>query len=408
MSKIFSNAGSHKPGDTGRIRELDGLRGAAIAMVLIHHFFQLILITRPGSMLAYLQAAARLSWTGVDLFFVLSGFLIGGILLDSRASTNYYSVFYKRRFFRIVPIYLVTLLLTAGLVSSRLGPDSGPFKWLTTEGAPWYAYLTFTQNFWMAHAASFGCNGLAMTWSLAVEEQFYLTVPLYIRALSRRWLARVLLIGICGAPVLRTLLLHFGSDSSVGIYTMMLCRSDALLLGVLSAVLLRDDHWRERIRGAGVAFYICIPLLLLGLGFLTLRAWNLTAAMMMSVGYTWVALFYVTILLFVLTQPDSMLSKCLRMRWLCWLGTLAYGIYLFHLEIQYLLFGLIWGRSPTLNSIPTFLVTLAAVALTLLLAMLSWRYFEQPLLRLGRQATFDFGKVPPLEAPPSVVRLVYR
>jgi peptidoglycan/LPS O-acetylase OafA/YrhL len=395
-------------GDCNRIRELDGLRGAAIAMVLIHHYFQINLIARPGSVLAYLQAAARLSWTGVDLFFVLSGFLIGGILLDSREATNYYSVFYRRRFFRIVPIYVVTLLLTAGLVSLRLGPDSGPFKWLTTEGAPWYAYLTFTQNFWMAHAASFGWNGLAMTWSLAVEEQFYLTVPLYIRALSRRWLVRALLIGICGAPVLRTLLLHFGSDTSVGIYTMMLCRSDALLLGVLAALLLRDERWRERFRNSGVAFYTCIPVFLLGLGFLTMRAWNLTTSIMKTAGYTWVGLFYVTILLFVLARPESILSKCLRMKWLCWLGTLAYGIYLFHIGILYLLFGLIWGHAPTLDCIPAFLVTLAALALTLLLAMISWRYFEQPLLRLGREAVFDFGKVPPLEAPAAGVRLVYR
>jgi peptidoglycan/LPS O-acetylase OafA/YrhL len=408
MSKIFSNALSPKPGDCGRIRELDGLRGIAIAMVVIFHYFQITLEVRPGSALAYLQAAARLSWTGVDLFFVLSGFLIGGILLDSRASTNYYSVFYKRRFFRIVPIYVVTLLLTVGLLSLNLGSDGSRFKWLTTEGAPWYAYLTFTQNFWMTHAASFGCNGLAMTWSLAVEEQFYVTVPLYIRALSRRWLVRVLLIGICSAPVLRTLLLYFGGDSSVGIYTMMLCRSDALLLGVLSAVMLRDERWRERIRNASVAFYICAPVFLLGLGFLTLRAWNLTTSMMKTVGYTWVALFYVTILLFVLTRPDSRLTKLFRMKWLCWLGTLAYGIYLFHTGVQYLLFGLIWGHGATISSIPTLLVTLAAVVLTLLLAMLSWRYFEQPLIRMGRRSDFEFGAAKTLEAPPSGVRLVYR
>jgi peptidoglycan/LPS O-acetylase OafA/YrhL len=408
MSKTSSDVLPPSPGDSSRIRELDGMRGAAIAMVVIFHYFQITLEARPGSALAYLQAGARLSWTGVDLFLVLSGFLIGGILLDSRASTNYYSVFYKRRFFRIVPIYVVTLLLTAVLLSLRLGPDSGPFKWLTTEGAPWYAYLTFTQNFWMAHAASFGCNGLAMTWSLAVEEQFYLTVPLYIRTLSRRWLVRVLLIGIGGAPVLRTLLLHFGSDSSVGIYTMMLCRSDALLLGVLAAVMLRDERWKERIRNASLAFYICIPVFLLGLGFLTLRAWNLTTSMMKTVGYTWVALFYVTVLLFVLTRPDSRLTKFFQMKWLCWLGTLAYGIYLFHTGVQYLLFGLIWGRGAKVSSIPTFLVTMAAVAMTLLLAMLSWRYFEQPLIRFGRQSTFEFGAARPLEAPPSGVRLVYR
>jgi peptidoglycan/LPS O-acetylase OafA/YrhL len=408
MSKIFPNVLAPKPGDTSRIRELDGLRGVAIALVLICHFFQLTLQVRPGSVLAYVQAVARLSWTGVDLFFVLSGFLIGGILLDSRASTNYYSVFYKRRFFRIFPIYVATLLLTSVLVTLGLKSANNPLKWLTMEGAPWYTYLTFTQNFWMAHVGSFGCNSLGMTWSLAVEEQFYLTVPLYIRALSRRWLVLALLIGICGAPALRTLLLHFGSDSTVGIYTMTLCRSDALLLGVLAAVLLRDDHWRGRIRSAGVAFYICIPVLLLGLGFLTLRAWNLTASIMKSVGYTWVALFYVTILLFVLTRPDSLLSKALRMKWLCWLGTLAYGIYLFHTIIQFLLFGLICGHGPIVSNIPTLLVTLAAVTLTLLLAMLSWRYFEQPLIRMGHRSNFEFGTTQTLEAPPSGVRLVYR
>jgi peptidoglycan/LPS O-acetylase OafA/YrhL len=408
MSKIFSNALSPKPGDCGRIRELDGLRGIAIAMVVIFHYFQITLEVRPGSALAYLQAAARLSWTGVDLFFVLSGFLIGGILLDSRASTNYYSVFYKRRFFRIVPIYVVTLLVTPALVSLGLGPAGSHLSSLPPTGAPWYAYLTFTQNFWMAFAGTLGCNGLGMTWSLAIEEQFYMTLPLYIRALSDRWLMRALLIGIFGAPLLRIVLIQFHTENWVGIYTMMLCRADALLLGVLAAALLRNERWKQRIRGAGLAFGICIPILLLGMAFLTVRAWSMTTTLMKSVGFTWVALFYITILLFAVTRPDSLLSRAFRMKWLCWLGTLAYGIYLFHQGVQYLLCGIVWGGGIAINSIPTFLVTLAAIVLTLLLATLSWRYFEQPLLRLGRQSTLEVGSVRPLEAPTSVVRLVYR
>jgi peptidoglycan/LPS O-acetylase OafA/YrhL len=96
------------------------------------------------------------------------------------------------------------------------------------------------------------------------------------------------------------------------------------------------------------------------------------------------------------------------MKGLCWLGTLAYGIYLFHTGVQYLLFGLIWGHGAIVNSIPTFLVTVAAVPLTLLLAMLSWRYIEQPLIRVGRQGNFDFGAAQPLEVSASGVRLVYR
>ena len=409
MRSAFSTGLPKTLGDFNRIRELDGLRGVAIGMVVIYHYFQATIVATPGTSLAYLQAAARLSWSGVDLFFVLSGFLIGGILLDSRASTNYYSIFYKRRFFRIIPIYIVTLLLAPVLVSLGLGPAGNHSVSLARDAAPWYAYLTFTQNFWMTHLGTLGANGLGMTWSLAVEEQFYLMLPFYIRALSGRWLVRALLIGICSAPLLRVLLLQFHSADWVGIYTMMLCRADALLLGVLAAVLLRNDRWRERIRGAGLAFYILIPVFLLGLAFLTLRAWSMTSPLMKSLGFTWLALFYVTILLFILTRPDSRVTKILRMKWLCWLGTLAYGIYLFHQIIQNLLFELIWGRGLLITGGTTLVATLTAMALTLLLSALSWRYFEQPLICIGRRSNFEFGAAAEtLGTHPSGVRLVYR
>ena len=93
-----------------RIPELDGLRGIAIGMVLIWHFFAVPARFAPATLLAYTMIPLRLLWTGVDLFFVLSGFLIGGILLDARDSSNYFRVFYTRRFFRIVPAYALTLL----------------------------------------------------------------------------------------------------------------------------------------------------------------------------------------------------------------------------------------------------------------------------------------------------------
>src|SRR6266446_8851176 len=96
---------------SGRIPELDGIRGIAIGMVLIAHFF--LVVSRPGSGLAYALVPLRLDWSGVDLFFVLSGFLIGGILLDARESSNYFRVFYTRRFFRIVPLYAVLLFTVA-------------------------------------------------------------------------------------------------------------------------------------------------------------------------------------------------------------------------------------------------------------------------------------------------------
>jgi peptidoglycan/LPS O-acetylase OafA/YrhL len=93
----------------GRVPELDGLRGIAIGMILVFHYFLLQFVVVPGTPAAYALAMGRLAWSGVDLFFVLSGFLIGGILLDVRDSSNYFQVFYTRRFFRIVPVYCVLL-----------------------------------------------------------------------------------------------------------------------------------------------------------------------------------------------------------------------------------------------------------------------------------------------------------
>src|SRR6266478_10141513 len=121
---------------SGRIPELDGIRGIAIGMVLIAHCFEVV--SRPGSGLAYALVPLRLDWTGVDLFFVLSGFLIGGILLDARESSNYFRVFYTRRFFRIVPIYAV-LLVSAGFI--RHLADAGiirGFNEIFVGRLPWW------------------------------------------------------------------------------------------------------------------------------------------------------------------------------------------------------------------------------------------------------------------------------
>ena len=118
---------------SGRIPELDGIRGIAIRMVLIAHFF--LVVSRPGSGLAYALVPLRLDWSGVDLFFVLSGFLIGGILLDARESSNYFRVFYTRRFFRIVPIYAV-LLLSANFIRQVVSILFCRFSWVYFEKPP--------------------------------------------------------------------------------------------------------------------------------------------------------------------------------------------------------------------------------------------------------------------------------
>lgn len=391
---------------SGRIRELDGLRGVAIGMVLIYHYFYLTWVTRPGSLPAYIQACARLSWSGVDLFFVLSGFLIGGILLDARASTNYFKVFYTRRFFRIVPIYAALLLILPVLLTALQRLDTKSFVWLTAEPLPWYTYWTFTQNFWMVRAVSLGANSLGMTWSLAIEEQFYLTLPLLVRALSGRWLTRCVLAGVCTAPVLRIILLVIWPQNWTSRFVLMPCRADALLLGVLAAILLRDARWRAWIQRNGFGLALLISALLFGLGFLTLRSAHVAARLMQSVGYTWLALFYVSVLVFALTKPESILSRVLRAKWMGWLGAIAYGTYLLHQPILGMLFGSIWGHDPLIIGGHTLLTVVMALVVTFVIARLSWRYFEQPLIRTGHRSKYESPEPEASEMSPSAPRLV--
>src|SRR6266478_83320 len=118
---------------SARIPELDGIRGIAIRMVLIAHFF--LVVSRPGSGLAYALVPLRLDWSGVDLFFVLSGFPVGGILLDVRESSTFFRVFYTRRVFRRVSIYRV-LLLTANFITQDVCSLCCRFSWVYLEFLP--------------------------------------------------------------------------------------------------------------------------------------------------------------------------------------------------------------------------------------------------------------------------------
>ena len=391
---------------SARVPELDGLRGLAIGMVLVFHYFTLTVQARPATLLSYGMAALRLSWSGVDLFFVLSGFLIGGILLDARTSTNYFRIFYTRRFLRIVPIYAAILLVFPVVLTVARRVHHVDFEWLTGNGLPWYSYWTFTQNFWMAHTARLGAGAFVVTWSLAVEEQFYLTLPLIVRFFSGRRLLTCVLAGICFAPVARTAIRLIWPHNWAAVFVLMPCRADALLLGVLAAILVRDDAWRTRIQRSNLFFAVSIPMFLLGIGFLTLKAFTITGLLMPTLGYTWLALFYATVLLYSVTRPSSLVSRVLKFKWLGWLGGIAYGIYLFHEFILGILFGYFWGHEPRTTGGSTFLTALVALALTFIVARLSWRYFENPLIRFGHRTGYTFAESSPKVLPQSAPEVV--
>lgn len=373
---------------SGRVPELDGIRGIAIGMVLIAHHFEVV--TRPGSALAYALVPLRLGGTGVDLFFVLSGFLIGGILLDARESSNYFRVFYTRRFFRIVPIYAI-LLVSAGLV--RYLSDAGiirGFSEIFVGRLPWWYFATFLQNVGMSIHQVWGTFPLGVTWSLAVEEQFYLTLPLLIRFLDRRALLRFILLAIAGAPLLRAFFFHHDPTNLFTWYTLMPCRADSLLLGVLGAIMLREPRLRDWFLDHRRLSSLVLGFFLAGYAFVGWRSpkdrW-----FMPTIGFTLLALIYLGFLLYALLYRDSWISRCLRWKWLCGLGVIAYGTYLFH---EFLL-GMFFRRTPWIYSWHDVGLSLLALAVTIVFCRLSWVYFEKPLVKIGHRTSYQFGEAAP-------------
>lgn len=372
------------PEHQAHIPQLDGIRGIAIALVLIWHYGN-YLVAAPGSWGATFKSAIGLSWSGVDLFFVLSGFLIGGILIDSRTATNYWRVFYTRRSCRILPLYaLVGFLFIAALAFAE-------FPWLTANSLPGASYLTFTQNFAMGWLNTFGANFMGATWSLAVEEQFYLLFPLIIRYTAPRLLPYVLLALIAAAPLVRIAIYHwFSKDHIFATYTLMPCRADALLIGVLCAWAMRND-WANRLLHRNPKILHCAFIVLLsGTIYLAASTPNYADRQMAFFGLTWVALFFASALLIATTQSKGVVRAISMANPLRDLGKIAYGVYLFHIPVVGLLHGLFLHQSPTIDTATDAGLTLLAGAVTILLAKLSLKYFEAPITDFGRKSKYDF------------------
>jgi peptidoglycan/LPS O-acetylase OafA/YrhL len=330
-----------------------------------------------------------LSWTGVDLFFVLSGFLIGGILLDNRDSSNYFRVFYARRALRILPLYLVMLAsLGAGVYAVRHGWLRGPgWEYLFANPYPPYVYGTFTQNFLVARTGDYGPQWSNVTWSLAVEEQFYFILPLFIRLLPTRSRRLTLLALIGGASLFRAALIVFGVGvPREGAYTLFPARMDALFLGVLLAVLFREpgsERWLRPFMNR--YFVIGFSLLLIPFYFYSPLYRTIPAV----IGYTVIAVFFGGVLVHAVAREGSPPNRICRHPWLQRAGRLAYGIYLFHVPVLGLIFAIWAGGPPRLDTPATVVLVLLAFAVTLLLAELSFRYFENPLIRFGHRYRYE-------------------
>jgi peptidoglycan/LPS O-acetylase OafA/YrhL len=376
---------SSRPLSAKRIPELDGIRGVAIFLILLWHFVGHPLKPTDAAALSPLWRMLGITWSGVDLFFVLSGFLIGGILLDERKSQNYFKTFYIRRACRIFPLYYLLLLsfFAADLVG--LGQKSHELAWLFNNPMPGWSYLTFTQNILMTLKSTFGSGWLAMTWSLAIEEQFYLLLPLLIRFVPGKRLTWVLLAGVILAPLIRCALLYFERREALGAgYVMMPCRADALLLGVLGAYAVRVPRICELLSKHRTKVYVVFAVLLAGVVGIAYYSPHFISIEVTRWGRTWFALFYVVLLMIAVVYKDSLLAALMRSAWLRGLGLISYSLYLVHQIVLSLTLAFLFpniGRTGLVMLLPTLVAFVLALAVSAAL----YQSVEKPFMRFGHK-----------------------
>ena len=336
-----------------RLPQLDATRGIAILLVMLVN-------TSDKYPALHLQHVVGNGWMGVDLFFVLSGFLITGILLDSKSAPDYFKNFYLRRVLRILPLYYAILLLMFVAIP-LLRPGEG--HTIFDKSSPWWAYPAFLQNFLVAWP-TLAAGPLGASWSLAIEEQFYLVWPLVVRYCSLTQLRRIASFMIVISPPLTYWLV----SHHVQIYSNVFCRQVGLMAGALLAILLRSKELRpaKYLRAAWVGFAVMLA-----------SAFVSEASNARWLAFTCVALSAASFIFLALYAPQPWLQTILRNRFLIYTGTISYGLYLLHkLPGDF-------AQMLHLDRHPVAVLPIIFVG-SYILAALSWKLLEQPVLRLKR------------------------
>jgi peptidoglycan/LPS O-acetylase OafA/YrhL len=395
-------------GEPAHVPALDGIRGLGIVLVMLFHMNQLLLRTRIDRAFVLL---AEFGWIGVDLFFVLSGFLITGILLDAKGSAHYFRNFYVRRVLRIFPLYYAVLVISLFVLPHLLPPDKA-LRFGSIAGDELYYWL-YLSNFSTAWAGQPRHGVLDVTWSLSIEEQFYLVWPVVVLLCTRPALKRIA-VALMGLSLVVRIGLQLTTDlNAFSIYVLTPCHLDAIAMGALIAVLAREPLGlaplaRPARLGAFLVGFAALALALIeavlrpnvfGTGF---------SPIFNTFGFTLIAVAFGGLLISVLTAaPRSLLSRVFTSGLLRTFGKYSYGLYLIHLPLRAVIRDRLFGPSnraprfffPVLfgSELPGQLLFYAlAGAASLAAAWLSFHLFEKQFLKLKR--FFPTGAPSPREA----------
>jgi peptidoglycan/LPS O-acetylase OafA/YrhL len=366
---------------TTHVPALDGVRGVAILLVLAAHFgggrkFESTIMQAIGQLMVG-------GWVGVDLFFVLSGFLITGILLKTLNQPEYYRSFYGRRILRVFPIYYLTLMVTF-IISEG---SHQPWHWYQ------YSFFLFANNIAVVFYDNVGSVGpgliLSAFWSLAVEEQFYLFWPYLIRAATRsRLIFWLFLCCLIGPLVLRMLLVNLGSTN--GAYNLLLSRMDALAAGGLLALLLRRGALKDIPARIPIGI-MCFSLAgLLGIGLLERTlAWN--TSLMMTAGFDLTALGSFAFIWSVLI-PNSPTQFVCDARVLRFFGKYSYGMYVYHQIFQNYMMKYLYPIATRIfhsSALGAIMYFFTAISLVTAVSVISFHLFEAKFLRLKTRFPYE-------------------
>ena len=363
--------------------EVDGLRGVAILLVLWYHapflfrdLPQFSAEQSPWSMLGLLGRMSLGGWIGVDLFFVISGFLITLILLRIKEGRGSALAFWGRRGLRILPLAVFYLAVLIGLTSI-----GDPLKVLASfDEWPWYAF--YLGNI---HIAIYGWQPLAIMilWSLAIEEQFYLVWPLLVRICTRQqvlwWSTGCMVI----APFFRALTLSVTDYPATYVFTF--CRLDALAAGAVMAVLYSSSEWEQHIMASSKRLALpALAIIMLTLLVPFSPSLPATRPWWFSVfGYSLLAISFAIVLGASLEIRGS-IRAFLTSSFLTFLGRRCYGLYLWHVVAAgcVIVVAQRWELGFYLH-VFLWLVTL------LMMASASWFCFERPILELKRFLPYE-------------------
>ena len=378
---------------SAHVPALDGVRGVAVLLVLVTHFCAPLAwaVSRQKDDAGRLWIASHLfdaGWVGVDLFFVLSGFLITGILAGAKGKPNYFRNFFARRSLRVFPLYY-GVLVAACVVLPLAGfatLEPGKQAWLWTYGVSLFPAFNGGAEYSLSTGADLNFTHF---WSLAVEEHFYLVWPVFVLLFTRRTLMR-LCVALCALALLgRVIAVKLGASTPL-LYELTFFRMDGLLAGAWVALAVRGDGGIRPLVGRAWATLVASAVVLLTVGALA-HGMIRTNLLVQTVGFSALAVFFASGILLIVASPKSpLVQHALCARPLRALGTYSYGIYVYHGLLLPVFDRTLFPVSTELSvTSPAFYAALAwhvvgSTVVTVLLAVGSYHLFEAQFLKLKR------------------------